>query len=166
VTVYLVVPLLFVVALLQSTLVPHLSIWGVFADLPLLVVVSWSLLRGSREGAIWGFIAGLAVDLFSGAPFGAATLSLIVAGLLGGLGQATVYRTHIALPVIMIFLTTIVYDLLFLLIVQISAQPVDWLGSLFRIVLPSAMLNAVLTPPVFLTMRWLYNRFGREEMEW
>jgi len=166
VTVYLVVPLLFIVALVQSTIVPHLSIWGVFADLPLLFVVSWSLLRGSREGAVWGFVAGVAVDLFSGAPFGAATLSLIVAGLLGGLGQATVYRTHLVLPVIVMFLATIVYDLLFLLIVQISGQSADWLGSLFRLILPSAMLNAVLTPPIFLTMRWFYNRFGREEMEW
>ena len=47
------------------------------------------------------------------------------------------------------FLATIVYDLLFLLIVQISGSPVAWLDSLVRIILPSAVLNAVLTPLVF-----------------
>jgi rod shape-determining protein MreD len=146
--------------------VPSLAIWSVFANLPLLVVVSWGLLRGPQEGALWGFIAGLMVDLLSGAPFGAATVSLIVIGFLAGLGETTVFRARIALPMIVMFLATIVYELLFLLIVRISGQSVAWLDSVLRLVIPSAILNAVLTPVVFLTMSWLYARFGREEMEW
>lgn len=154
-----------VVGILQTTLVPHLAIWGVFVDLPLLVVVSWSLLRGPREGILWGFVAGLTVDLFSGAPFGASTLALIAVGALAGLGAAAVFRAHVALPLLAMFLATIVYDLLFLLIVRVSGDPVDWLESFYRIILPSAVLNAVLTPVVFVTMRWLHTRFGREDME-
>ncbi len=165
-TIYLVVPLLTIVAILQSTLVSHFRIWGVSADLPLLVVVSWGLLRGSREGLIWGFIAGVAVDLFSGAPFGAATFGLMAAGFLSGLGQSTVFRSQLFLPLIAMLLATIVYDILFMLVVWISGYPVSWLDSLFRLVLPSAVLNAVLTPVVFVIMRWLNTRFGREEMEW
>lgn len=165
-TIYLVLPLLAIVAILQTTLVPSLAIWSVFANLPLLVVVSWGLLRGPREGALWGFIAGLMVDLLSGAPFGAATVSLIVVGFLAGLGETTVFRARIALPMMVMLLATIVYELLFLLIVRLSGQWVAWLDSVFRLVIPSAILNAVLTPIVFLTMRWLYARFGREEMEW
>lgn len=158
--------MLAVVAILQTTLVPSLTIWGVFANLPLLIVVCWGLLRGPREGALWGFIAGLMVDLLSGAPFGAATLSLIVVGFLAGLGEATVFRASIVLPMVVMFLATVVYDLLFLLIVQISGQPVALLDSIWRLVLPSALLNAALTPIFFLTMRWLYTRYGRKEMEW
>jgi rod shape-determining protein MreD len=158
--------MLAVVAILQTTLLPSLTIWGVFANLPLLIVVSWGLLRGSREGALWGFISGLMVDLLAGAPFGAATLSLTIVGFLVGLGEATVFRASIALPMIAMFLATIVYELLFLLIVQISGQPVAWLESIWRLVLPSALLNALLTPIFFLTMRWLYTRYGRKEMEW
>jgi rod shape-determining protein MreD len=160
------VPLLVTVAILQSTLVSHFRIWGVFADLPLLVVVSWGLLRGPREGLIWGFIAGVTVDLFSGAPFGAATFGLMAAGFLSGLGQSTVFRSQILLPLFAVLLATIVYDILFMLVVWISGNPVSWFDSLFRLVLPSAVLNAVLTPVVFVIMRWLNARFGREEMEW
>lgn len=165
-TIYLVVPLLAVAAILQTTLVPGFTVWGVFANVPLLIVVSWGLLRGPREGAVWGFIAGLIVDLLSGAPFGAATLSLIIVGFLAGLGEATVFRARIALPMVAVFLATIVYDLLFLLIVQIAGQPVVLLDSILRLVLPSALLNAALTPIFFLTMRWLYTHYGRKEMEW
>jgi rod shape-determining protein MreD len=162
VSIYLLVPLLVVVTLLQTTIMPHLVIWGVFPDLPLLFVVCWGLLNGSREGMIWGFVAGIAVDLFSGAPFGAATLSLITAGFVSGLGEATVFRTHIALPLISAFLTTIVYGLCFLLIVQIAGDTVAWLDSLIRIILPSALLNAVLTLPLLALMHFLRARFSQE----
>ncbi len=165
-TLYLAVPLLVIVAVLQATLMPHIVIWGVYADLPLLIVASWGLLRGPREGMIWGFIAGLAVDLLSGAPFGAATLALMAVGFLAGLGQTTVFRTHVALPLVVVFLATLVYDVIFLLVVQLSGRTVAWLESIFRLILPSAVLNAALMPLIFVTMRWLNTRFGREEMEW
>lgn len=165
-TLYIVVPLLVVVAILQTTVVPQLTVWGASANLPLLVVVSWSLLRGSREGIIWGFIAGLVVDLLSGAPFGAATLSMIAVGFLAGLGHATVFRAHIALPLVVIFAATVVYGLLFLLIVRLSGRPVGWLDSLFHLILPSGLVNTVLMPIIFVLLRWLNMRFGRAEMEW
>jgi rod shape-determining protein MreD len=166
VTLYLVVPLLIAVALLQATLVPSLTIWGVHIDLPLVVVVNWGLLQGSREGAVWGFIAGLAVDLFSGAQFGAATLSLLAVGFLSGFGHATVFRARIFLYLGTMFLATLVYDLIFLLVIWVSGASVIWLESFWRIMLPSAVLNTAITPVVFLFMRWLRNRFRREEMEW
>ena len=165
-TIYLVVPLLAVVAILQSTLVSHFRIWGVFADLPLLVVVSWGVLRGPREGLIWGFVAGLMVDLFSGAPFGAATFGLMAVGLLSGLGKSAVFRSQIALPMLTVLLATVIYDIIFLIVVWISGYPVAWLDSLFRLVFPSAVLNTALTPVIIIVMAWLNARFGREEMEW
>jgi rod shape-determining protein MreD len=166
VTIYLVIPFLAIIAVLQATVLPHLTVWGVFPDLPLLVVTSWSLLRGVREGVIWGFIAGVAVDLLSGAPFGAATLPLIAVAFLSGLGQTTVFGAHALLPMLAMFAGTIVYDLLFLLIVQISGQDVAWLDAFFRIILLSALLNAVLMPLIFWGMRRLNTWFSREEMEW
>ena len=165
-TLYIVIPLLLLVTIVQTALVPYLSIWGIFADLPLLMVVSWSLLQGRREGLVWGFVAGAAIDILSGAPFGAATLSLSLVGFVAGLGEATVFRTHMALPLVAVFLATIVYDLLFLLIVRIMGQSVLWLDSLIRSVLPSAALNAILTPLIFLPLRLVHRRFVRQEMEY
>ncbi len=164
-TIYLVVPLLAVVAILQSTVVSHFQVWGVFADLPLLVVVNWAILRGPREGLVWGFVAGLVLDVFSGAPFGAATFGLMAVGSLSGLGTSTVFRSQVALPMVAALLTTIIYDIIFLAVVWISGNPVSWLDSLFRLILPSAVLNTVLTPVIMVIMRWLNARLGSREME-
>jgi rod shape-determining protein MreD len=166
VTIYLVIPLLLAVTILQTSAVPHLAVLGVFPDLPLLFVVNWGLVRGPREGVIWGFVAGLMVDLLSGAPFGAATLSLMLVGFLSGLGAATAVRAQFVLPSVMAFLATLVYDLVFLSIVQVSGDAVDWVATLWRIALPSALLNAVLTPAVYWMMRLLDRRLARAEMGW
>jgi rod shape-determining protein MreD len=165
VTIYLVIPLLLAIALLQATIVPHLAIWGVFPDLPLIIVASWGLLRGPREGLTWGFVAGIAIDLFAGAPFGAATLSLTVIGLLSGLGATSALRTRLILPMAFVFLATLLYDVLFLLMVQISGQFVPWVENVLRIILPSAVLNALLTPVFIELLRIIHQRLGREEME-
>lgn len=165
-TLYLVLPLLVAIAILQATLVSRLTVWGVFVDLPVLVVASWGLLRGAREGIVWGFVAGVAVDVLSGAPFGAATLSLMAVGFLAGLARNSVYAAHVVFPLALGFALTIAYSLLFLLVVWISGQAVVWRDTLFRVILPSAMLNAVLMPVVFVLMRLLNTRFSQEEMEW
>jgi rod shape-determining protein MreD len=161
----LVIPLLLAIALLQATVMPHLAIWGVFPDLPLIVVASWGLLRGPREGLTWGFVAGIAVDIFAGAPFGTATLSLTLIGLLSGLGATSALRARIILPMVFVFLTTLLYALLYMLIVQVSGQIVPWLDNLLRIVLPSAVLNGLLTPVIIELLRIVHRRLGREEME-
>ena len=164
-TLYVVIPLLLLVSIAQTALVPYLSIWGIFADLPLLFVISWGLLQGKRQGLLWGIIAGMSIDILSGAPFGAATLSLALVGFLVGLGQATVFRNHVALPLLSVFLATMLYNLAFLAIVSILGQPVVWLDSMLRIVQPSAVLNALLLPLVFFPMRLFHQRFVKQEME-
>jgi rod shape-determining protein MreD len=161
----LVIPLLLAIGLLQATIMPHLAIWGVFPDLPLIVVASWGLLRGPREGLTWGFVAGIAVDIFAGAPFGTATLSLTLIGLLSGLSATGALRARIFLPMGFVFLATFLYALLYMLIVQVSGQFVPWLDNLLRIVLPSAILNGLLTPVIIELLRIVHRRLGREEME-
>lgn len=164
-TIYLVIPLMLFAALLQVALIPHLSLWGVFADLPLLLVLSWGLLRGSRQGALWGFVAGLFVDFFSGGPFGAATLSLMAAGALSGLGQTIVFRHYLLMTPLVAVLGTLVYDLLFLLVLAATGHTVIWLETAVRIVFPSAVLNACLILIVLGFTRLLHLRFGQEAIQ-
>jgi rod shape-determining protein MreD len=163
---YVVVPLLVIIAVLQSSAVSHLTVLGVSPDLPLLLVVSWSLLQGVREGVLWGFTAGVVMDLLSGAPFGAATLTLMAAGLLAGLAKKSALSTHLLFPSVTVFSATVVYSLLYLSIVRISGQTVAWLDILLRIVLFSAILNAALIPLFYNVLRLVHRRILWEEMGW
>lgn len=165
-SIYLVIPALVLVALVQATWMPHLALFGVFPNLPLLVVTSCGLVQGVGPGALWGFIVGVAIDFLSGAPFGAATIALVVIGFLAGKAKLGAIRAHIALPMLTVFVATLIYEILFLLILTISGEHTVWWESLVRIILPAAALNALLTPPILWTMRWLDHRFTEKEMEW
>lgn len=153
--------------MLQSSVMPYLSIAGVKPDLALLVVISFCLVRGMREGLFWAFIGGLCLDLFSGAPFGASATSLVLACLLTGVGSSGLLGAlSPAWPGVVAFLTTITYDSIFTALLQITGWKVAWGASLLKIVLPSALLNAFLTMPVYWAVRWLHERTSQEQLEW
>jgi len=139
---------------------------GVEPELMLMVVVSWSLLRGTGEGMVWALIGGVCLDLLSGAPFGMMTVALLVVSFLSGLGERSVFRTHILLPVVMALVTTLLYDLIVLLILALTGRPVAWTDSVVHVVLPSTLINTLLIPLVFWPLQWLHRKTGREKIHW
>ncbi len=139
---------------------------GVEPELMLMVVVSWSLLRGTGEGMVWALIGGVSLDLLSGAPFGMMTVALLVVSFLSGLGERSVFRTHILLPVVMALVTTLLYDLIILLILALTGRPVAWTDSVVHVVLPSTLINTLLIPLVFWPLQWLHRKTGREKIHW
>jgi len=163
---YLVVPLLLTVALLQTTALPALEILGVRPELMLLMVLAWSLLRGVEEGLVWAFLGGLMLDLFSGGPVGASALALLVVSFLSGLTRGSVTRTSFMLPIGIALAGTLLYQTLFLLVIQLTRGTVPWADSLFRATLPSLAVNALLMPVIFKIMAWLDRKTGREEIGW
>jgi rod shape-determining protein MreD len=166
INIYASVLLLTSLALIQSAVMPHLTVWGVKPDLMLLVVISWSLLRGAKEGIVWGFIGGLCLDLFSGAPLGLSALALVIVSFFSGLGEATIFSTHVILPLATAFFASLIYYFIFLLVLRTLGWPVLWLDSFTTLVLPASLLNVLLTPLVYPTMRWLHRKTGRREMDW
>jgi rod shape-determining protein MreD len=158
--------LLIAIVIIQTTAMPHLTIMGVKPDLMLLMVVSWSLLRGAKEGLIWALIGGIGLDLLSGAPFGISTVALVLLSLLAGRGELSVFRTHIALPLIATLVAALLYDLFFLLLLQMRGASMVWADSLVKVVLPSTLLNVALSPLVYKALYWLHRKTGPEELAW
>ena len=72
---------------LQTTLVPSLSIFGQRPDLVVILAVIAGAFEGSRWGSITGFLAGLAVDLYHPPTMGAGAMAGTLAGYLGGRAQ-------------------------------------------------------------------------------
>ncbi|MGH2520799.1 MAG: rod shape-determining protein MreD, partial [Chloroflexota bacterium] len=65
-------------ALLQVSVVSRITLLGVTAQLVLLSVISWSLIRGPAEGMFWGFVGGLLIDLVSGSPLGVSAFAMVL----------------------------------------------------------------------------------------
>lgn len=164
-TYWLLIPLLGIIAVLQVTFVPLVNINGLKIDLPLLMVVAWGLLSLPGEAAVWGFIAGIFLDLFSGLPFGLQTIALTCIGLLMGLAQTTIFRSNVILPPAAVLFATIAYHVLMLAILSTLGWQIAWSDHLLRVTLPSAVLNMVAFPITYFPLQVLHRRL-RPQVEW
>ena len=70
--------------ILQTTLFPYLAIQGVFPNTALIIVTSYSLLRGSKEGALVGAGTGFLMDVFFHTYIGFYTALYLLIGLIFG----------------------------------------------------------------------------------
>lgn len=106
---YLMIPLLFIASLLQSTAAARVQVGGVKPDLVLLLVLSGTLIYGSRPGIIWAFLGGVALDIFSGGPMGSSSLALMAATVVIGLAQRNLSRFNVLVPVGATMIGTFLY---------------------------------------------------------
>jgi rod shape-determining protein MreD len=76
--------LFFPLLLLQSTLVPLISIVGVIPDLILILLVYFTLRMGQIHGTVLGFTYGFLLDIITGNVFGSAMISKTISGFVAG----------------------------------------------------------------------------------
>jgi len=111
---YLIIPLLIIAGLFQSTAASRIEMGGVKPDLVLLLVVAGTLIYGARSGVTWAFIGGICLDIFSGGPMGASSLALIAAAMTAGLGHRTLSRYNLLEPIGAIIAGTAIYSTVYL----------------------------------------------------
>ncbi len=162
---YLTFAILLSTALLQSTVMPHITVLDVHPDLMLMVVVAWSILRGSEEGMVWAVIGGVALDLLSGAPFGICTLALLIVSFLAGLSRRSVFRSDLLLPLLIIPPATLLYEGFMLVALRVLGWPADLKVGVMHIVLPALLVNTLGMPPVYLMVREVHRRTRWEGLE-
>lgn len=153
------------VAAAQTAIAPHLAILGVRPNLPLLVVTAWGLLRGSGEGLWWGLGAGLALDLFAGMPLGMLATGLVLAGLVSGLGERQVFRTHLLMPAVTVAVNTVLANLAALGVMKLLDWPVRFGAVMTAAVLPEMAYNIVGILLVFPLMAWVHRRIEDKSVE-
>lgn len=159
---YAAIALLGIIAVVQSSFLARLDATAVHPNLMLLAVISWSLLRGSREGLVWGFAGGLALDLLSGGPLGLNAFLLTLAGYVSGLGEARIFRGNPLLPTAIVAGVTIGVFALTIGVLAFTNRAVPLGDVLWQVVAPTLALNLVAGPLVYRAIRWLSEQPGIE----
>jgi rod shape-determining protein MreD len=147
--------LLAVAALLQSMLGPTLPLErgrpvGVVG-----VVMAWSMLRGSGEGAFVGFLGGALLDSVAYTQFGVNGALLGLLGYVTGLPEVNVYRGNLPYFLGTAAVITVVYHTLFFLVLQALGTAMPPIYETYAAALPAALLNAILLAPTFVLCRRL-----------
>ena len=158
---YFGIPILLLAAVLQSVWLDGLRVIGGRPDLALLVVVTWSIIRGANEGALWGFVGGILCDLLSGSGLGLWTFSMTAVGLLVGQPWVHALGPTLIRLAMMSALGTVLGHALLLVMMVLLGYAVELGPSLLTVALPAAMLNFLLSPFAFTFLVWFHQRSRR-----
>ena len=90
--------LLIVVHVLSSTLFGALRIGGIIPNFMMILIVSFALLRGSKEGAVIGVAAGFLYDISFSITVGPTALIYGIIGYVCGKFNKNFYRENFILP--------------------------------------------------------------------
>jgi rod shape-determining protein MreD len=154
-SVYVAIPVFLLMAVVQTAVLPYFPLFGTVVQLPLLVVISWTLLNGLEEGLLWAFVAGLSIDLFSIGPFGATALAYITAVLVIAGLESVLPSGRFFLPVLYAVLGTFAYLFVYLTFVQILGYGASFAAVSDLVTL--ILLNAGFMLPVY----WLIYSIDR-----
>ncbi len=151
---YLLVFLLAAALFVQATLLNLLSVWGVKPDLVIIIVTFNAFLRGSREGALVGFLGGLFKDLAVGGYIGMNALSAMAAGYLIGLTESKLYKDSVLIVFFLVWLSSFTSQFLNYILLTTVDVYISPGVALFNVIIPTATYTALLTP-------LFYRRFYR-----
>jgi rod shape-determining protein MreD len=84
---------IFLVYLLQATIVPRLAVFGVSADLFVIIITLFSVAYGAESGFLVGLFCGLVQDIFAG-PFFFRSATKAILGFLMGTFKESVFGTE------------------------------------------------------------------------
>ena len=140
----------------QIAVLPSINTFRVLPNLPLVLLLVWSSIRGIREGLFWAFGIGLLLDILALDPLGSNGLAFLAVVLLGGLGARRFFSSRLIFPVVLAVIATVFHGLV-ILIVRNAEGGATPLSSIIRPVLSQAILNAILVPPCY----WIAGMFGR-----
>jgi len=167
--VYIGAIILFIASLVQSVVLPQAVPLPARPELVVMLVVAVCLVEGLHDAIIWGFMGGLLLDLMSGPgfPIGSNALLLVLVALLASLGQTDPFRNQVLVPLATVFIATIFYQVMIMLLAFALGQQVPFLDNLLRVALPAAVLNTILMPVAYSALLWLSERIGRRvRVEW
>jgi rod shape-determining protein MreD len=136
--------------LLQSTVTSHVRLLGASPDLVLMLAVVCVLRWGLRDSLPVILVGGLIVDILTGAPFGCAIASLFLVSVLLGLVNVNIPHTVRVWPYVAVAVASLLYGLLWMVILRLSGRTVPWGAMLVREVLPAVLMNTLTMPLMLL----------------
>jgi rod shape-determining protein MreD len=140
--------------LLHLTLLGQLGVSNVHADALLLFAIAAGLTAGPERGAVAGFAAGLAADLFLQSPFGLSALCYSLVGFAIGTLQTGILRSAWWIPVVTAFGASAVGTALYALLGATVGETQMIGPRLPVIVLVVGFMNAALAPAAMRLLGW------------
>lgn len=138
---------------LQSTLMPVLSMSAATPNCLFVLIVSFALMRGKKEGMFLGFIAGLLTDIFFGNMIGFYALIYTYVGYCNGYCYRIFYDDDIKLPIFLVAASDIAANVVIYVFQFLLRGRTQFFYYVGRIMIPEVIYTMIL---MMLCYRLLY----------
>lgn len=146
--------LMLLAVVLQTTIAPYVTVLGARPDAALIVIITLAMMRGPVWGAVSGFAMGFLLDVALVQTMGISSFLYTLAGYFSGIYSEGVDPDSWLPPMVTVFLATFVVQLLNAMIMFLLGVEASVNFVMLRVVLPSAVINALLAMPIFVVCRW------------
>jgi rod shape-determining protein MreD len=150
---WIIISITLCISLIQTTLIPHISILGIYPDLFIIFLVYHYLNSDPRQTFHAHLAIGLAKDFFSEGHFGLITIMFVILGYLISTIKDNIFRKHLVTQIMVTFIISIMYNFVYLIILSISLTSANLLAMTWKCPI-IAVYNSIMALPVF----WLLNR--------
>ncbi len=144
--------------LIDTIIFTRLNFFGIRPDTLLILVVIFAILGGASRGVIAGVAGGLAVDIMFGVYIGLTSLMYLIIGVLAGIFYKRYYANNILLPAFVVAAGVIIKESLTGLFLMLVGSEFNFALMLVRYIVPSALMTAGISIPLFLLFRYLFAR--------
>lgn len=146
--------LFFPVLLLQTTLIPLISINGIAPDLVIILLVFYTINNGQIFGTVLGFVYGFFFDLITGSLLGSAMISKLLAGFIAGYFSSETKRNIYLMPInfsLIVFFAALVSGFIYSFF-----SALDFNTTIFNLFFDHALFPAVYTAVLSLFLIFFY----------
>ena len=162
--IFLGLPVIICALVLQTVILSRLPLLNGTADLVMLVVIAWGLHYRVRVHWEWAIMAGFLVSFVSAMPLLSPLVGYLIIMSMVRLLQVRVWQVPVLAMLLASFACTIVFQVYSVVVLQyINGTMLDWSLSLYRVVLPSTLLNMLLAIPVYTLISDMANRVYKVE---
>lgn len=147
--------------MVQMAIVRYLPLLNGSADLVLVVLSAWALHERAEGAWVWALIAGILTGLISAIPFFVPLISYLVIAGIASLLRSRVWQSPILAMFVTVFIGTLISHLMAIFVLQFLMQiSIGWQESINLVMLPSLVLNLLLTLPFYVVITdlasWVY----------
>lgn len=140
-------------ALLQASSIEQFKVVGVTPNLLLVLLVSWLVVRGLDDVLPMIAVAGTTIGFVGLQTPGLVLLALLPIVGLGLLREMHVIHSDLLLVLAFVAAATVAYESIIVASLVATGGGYDVVAALRSAVIPAAIVNVIITPPVYVVMR-------------
>jgi len=146
---YICIPVMFVLSVLQSTVISRITLIHGSADVVMLAVAAWGIKEKGYNTFVWALAGGLFISIITAMPFYIPVGTYLFVAMLAKILFGRIWQSPIFMLIVVVFAGTIFGHFFSLFYLQINGAAAGLMAGLQNFTLPSLLLNFFFLFPMY-----------------